>query len=250
MLDVRELAAKYGSYRVFSGINFSLGQSELLAVLGPNGAGKTTMLRCINAILKPACGSVVVEGCDVLRMSTESIAREIAYVAQKPEPARLTVFDSILLGRKPHMGWRVKGKDIALADATIRRLGLEHLALKYTDEISSGELQKVCIARALVQEPSVMLLDEPTSNLDLKNQLDILKTLKTVIAQHPVCAIMTMHDLNLAMRFADRFLLLKDGGIYAAGQCREINAGMIRHVYGIDVKIIDCEGYPHIVPLE
>ncbi len=248
ILEIQSLAASYGSHCVFRDIDFSLRRHELLAVLGPNGAGKTTLLRCINGILRPASGSVLVEGEDVIKLDAGAIARKIAYVAQKPEPARLTAFDSILLGRKPHMGWRIGDKDLALVDAMIRKLGLQQLALRYTDRISSGELQKVGIARALVQEPTVMLLDEPTSNLDLKNQIDIMKTIKDVIATHRVGAIMTMHDLNLAMRFADRFLLLKDGAIYAEGACEQIRAPMIKEAYGVDVKVMQCEGFPVIVP--
>lgn len=248
ILQVVKLAAKYGKLRVFENVGFSLRENELLAVIGPNGAGKTTLLRCINAILKPCQGTVEVQGENVLRMSGGRIARKIAYVAQKPEPARLTAFDTILLGRKPHIGWRVHKTDLAIVDSTIKRLGLRKLAMKYTDQMSSGELQKVSIARALVQDPVVMLLDEPTSNLDLKNQIEIMKTIKDVIAHHSVGAIMTMHDLNLAMRFADRFLLLKDGGIYATGDCGEISARMIRDVYGIDVNILHHDGYPVIVP--
>ncbi len=250
ILDVRRLAANYGKQPVFSGIDFTLGENELLAILGPNGAGKTTMLKCINGILKPKTGAVFVEGADMLRMPAAHIAKSIGYVAQKQEPARLTAFDAILLGRKPHMGWRVAGEDLRIADAAVKRLGLEKLALKYTDQMSSGELQKVSIARALVQEPTVLLLDEPTSSLDLKNQLEILRTIRTVITSHPVGAIMTMHDLNLAMRFADRFLLLKEGKIHAGGDTSLITPEMIKEVYGVDVTIITVRGFPVVLPCE
>lgn len=248
IMEVKNLSAGYGRRNVFEGIDFSLGENELLAILGPNGAGKTTMLKCINSVLSPRKGVVMVEGDDVSCMSSGEIARKVAYVAQKQEPARLTVFDAILLGRKPRMGWRVSGKDLEIVDAAIKRLGLESLMLKYTDSISSGELQKVSIARALVQEPSLLLLDEPTSNLDLKNQLEILQTIRAVIAAHRVGAVMTMHDLNLAMRFADRFVLLKDGGIHSSGDTDCITSGMIKDVYGVDVQISRAEGFPVMLP--
>lgn len=248
ILDVRRLAANYGRQPVFSGIDFTLRENELLAILGPNGAGKTTMLKCINGILKPKTGAVLIEGADILRMPAALIARSIGYVAQNQEPARLTAFDAILLGRKPHMGWRVAEKDLRIADAAVKRLGLEKLALKYTDQMSSGELQKVSIARALVQEPTVLLLDEPTSSLDLKNQLEILRTIRMAITSHPVGAIMTMHDLNLAMRFADSFLLLKDGRIHAGGDISGITPEMIKEAYGVDVRIITMQGCPVVLP--
>lgn len=248
IMQVKNLSAGYGRRNVFEGINFSLCENELLAVLGPNGAGKTTLLKCMNSVLRPGKGAVLVGGKDVSGMSSGEIALKVAYVAQKQEPARLTVFDAILLGRKPHMGWRISEKDLQVADAAIKRLDLGNLMLKYTDSISSGELQKVSIARALVQEPSLLLLDEPTSNLDMKNQLEILQTLRAVIAEHRVGAVMTMHDLNLAMRFADRFLLLKDGRIHSSGDAGCITPGMIKDVYGVDVKITRAEGFPVILP--
>ena len=250
ILDVQNLKAGYGKHTVFENINFSLGENELLAILGPNGAGKTTMLKCINAVHKPSAGAVLIKQRDVLAMSSSEIARNIAYVAQNQKPARLTAFDSILLGRKPRMGWRISDKDLKITGAAIKRLGLEKLTLQYTDRMSSGELQKVSIARALVQEPAVLLLDEPTSNLDLKNQLEILQTIRTVITEHPVGAVMTMHDLNLAMRFADRFILLKQGRIHSSGDTYKINPGMIKDVYGVKVNISTLQGFPVIVPCE
>ncbi len=250
ILDVRALAAKYGKYSVFEDVNFSLERHQLLAVLGPNGAGKTTMLKCVNAVLKPSAGAVMVEGADVLRMPSEIVARNMAYVSQRPEPARLTAFDAILLGRKPHMGWRIRKKDLEIVDAAVKRLHLGHLALKYTDSMSSGELQKVSIARALVQEPSVLLLDEPTSSLDLKNQMEILRTVRAVISSHPVAAVMSMHDLNTAMRFCDRFLMLKDGRIHAGGDFSRMTPEIIRQAYGVSVEIIKWRGLPVVIPRE
>lgn len=248
ILEVKNLSAGYGKQDVFKEINFNLRENELLAVLGPNGAGKTTLLKCINSMLPPRRGAVLVRGDDVSRMPPGKIARTVAYVAQKQEPARLAVFDAILLGRKPRMGWRISKKDLEIVDGAIKRLGLENLMLKYTDSISSGELQKVSIARALVQEPLLLLLDEPTSNLDLKNQLEILKTLRMVIASHRVGAVMTMHDLNLAMRFADRFILLKEGRIHSSGDSGCITPEIIRQVYGVDVQIVKAGGFPVIQP--
>jgi iron complex transport system ATP-binding protein len=250
ILDVKNLSAGYVRQTVFQNINFCLKEHELLSILGPNGSGKTTMLKCINCILKPKKGAVMVEGRDVLRMAPSNIAKKIGYVAQKEEPARLTAFDAIMLGRKPHMGWRVSKKDLKVVDSTIKRLGLENLTLKYIDQMSSGEMQKVSIARALVQEPTVLLLDEPTSNLDLKNQLEILQTIRLVIAEHNVGAIITMHDLNLAMRFSDQFLLLKNGSIYSGGHTDSITPEMIKQVYEVDVKIHKVNGFHFIQPCE
>ncbi len=137
-------------------------------------------------------------------MKPDEIALGIGYVAQKSESARLTVFDAVLMGRKPHIVWRVGEHDLKVVDSAIRRLHMGSLSLRYIDQLSGGELQKVAIARALVQEPKLMLLDEPTSSLDLKSQIDILTMLRRVVDEHKIGAVMTMHDLNTALRYADK----------------------------------------------
>jgi iron complex transport system ATP-binding protein len=241
---------RYDSRSVLRNIRFMLKAGELLAVLGPNGVGKTTLLKCINANLRPTAGSVLVDGLDVLRMDSMDIARRVGYVAQRAEAARLTVFDAVLLGRRPHLRWRLGEQDLRLAGAAIERLSLVPLAMRYIDQLSGGELQKVAIARALVQEPRLLLLDEPTSSLDLKNQIDILKIIRQVTDQHEVAAVMTMHDLNKALRWADKFIFLRDGAVFAAGRSNEVTAEMVAAVYGVPVEIHLHRGCPWIIPLE
>ncbi len=250
ILDVIGVEFRYDSRSVLRDIRFALKAGELLAILGPNGVGKTTLLKCINANLRPAAGSVLVDGLDVLKMDSMDIARRVGYVAQRTEAARLTVFDAILLGRRPHLRWRLSEQDLRLAGAAIERLSLEPLAMRYIDQLSGGELQKVAIARALVQKPRLLLLDEPTSSLDLRNQIDILKIIRQVTDQHEVAAVMTMHDLNKALRWADKFIFLKDGAVFAAGRSNEVTAGMVAAVYGVPVEIHLHRGCPWIIPLE
>jgi iron complex transport system ATP-binding protein len=249
MLSVDNLNIGYKDRReVLHNLGFNLGNGEILAILGPNGVGKTTLLRCINGIIKPWSGTVMVEGIDVSLITIGEVAKHLSYVAQHNEPLRITAFDAILLGRKPHLRWRVTNEDLSKVDSVLNSLGLKHLALRYINEMSGGELQKVSIARALVQEPKVLLLDEPTSSLDLKNQLDILGTIRRSVKEHGISAVMTMHDLNLALRFSDRFILLKEGRIYGSGKTEDIDAQMIESVYGVKVDIIDHEGRIVIIP--
>jgi iron complex transport system ATP-binding protein len=250
ILDVIGLEFRYNSRRILRDVRFALQAGELLAILGPNGVGKTTLLKCINANLRPAAGSVLVDGRDVLRMDSMEIARRVGYVAQRTEAARLTVFDAVLLGRRPHLGWRISEQDLHLTGAAIERLDLESLTMRHIDQLSGGELQKVAIARALVQEPRLLLLDEPTSSLDLRNQIDILKIIRQVVDQHKVAAAMTMHDLNKALRWADKFIFLKDGAVFAAGGSGQVTAEMVAAVYGVKVEIHLHRGYPWIIPLE
>lgn len=247
-LDVRGVGFSYRSHEVFRDLSFEVRPSEFVAILGPNGVGKTTLLRCLNALLRPTDGTVLVGGRDLLAMGRMEIAREMAYVAQRTEPVRLTAFDAVLLGRRPHMGLSLSPHDIGMTDAIISRLGLSGLALRYIDELSGGELQKVAIARALVQEPQVLLLDEPTSSLDLRNQLELLGLVRSVVQEHGISALMTMHDLNLALRFADRFILMKDGSIHAAGGPEVVTADLVREVYGVRVAVETLRGCRIVLP--
>ncbi len=248
ILSVQDLCIGYDQGLVLKDLNFKVAPREILGILGPNGAGKTTLLRCINRILKPSKGSVLVQERDVMSMRSEEIARNLSYVAQKAETGRMTAFDAVLLGRRPYLGWQVTHNDLRIVDAAIKRLGLEQLTLRHLDQMSGGELQKVCIARALVQEPTVMLLDEPTSSLDLKNQLEILRTIDFVVQEHELAAVMTMHDLNLALRFAHKFLFLKDGRIFYHGARDELTAEMVEAVYKVEVDILTHQGQLVIVP--
>jgi iron complex transport system ATP-binding protein len=249
ILDVDGVAFNYRSAPVIRDITFDLRPHQTLAILGPNGVGKTTLLKCMNAILRPKAGSVLIEGADLLTADRMEIARKVGYVPQRCEAGRMTVFDAVLLGRRPHIGWDVTEKDIRIVEAAIRMLHLEDLKLRYIDEMSGGELQKVSIARALVQEPRVLLLDEPTSSLDLKNQLEILGIVRHVTAEHDVAAVMTMHDLNMALRYADRFILLKDGVIHAAGGPDVVTPETIEAVYGVPVTVERYNGFRFVVPL-
>lgn len=249
-LRVNNVCFSYNGTPVLKDVNFSVDRAELLVILGPNGAGKTTLLKCMNAIHKPGKGAVMVRDHDVFRLDSDDIARLLGYVPQKVEPARLSVFDAVLMGRKPHIKWRVREQDIRIVDAALKRLSLSPLSLRYIDSLSGGELQKVSIARALVQEPDVLLLDEPTSSLDLRNQLEILRTVRAVVKGHKVSAVMTMHDLNTALRYGDKFIFLKNGTIHGCGGKESVTADTIRQVYGVKVEIEMRRGCPVVHPVD
>ncbi|HEQ70869.1 MAG TPA: ABC transporter ATP-binding protein [Spirochaetia bacterium] len=247
-LAVRGLTYAYRSREVLHDLSFQVSPHQIVAILGPNGAGKSTLLKCLNGILTPAPGTVRIGPDDIRALSRRETARRIGYVAQRQEVSRLTAFDAVLLGRHPHLRFRVRETDLSKTAAILERLHLTDLALRHTDELSGGELQKVSIARAMVQEPSLLLLDEPTSFLDLKNQVEILKLIRSVVDGHQVAAVMSLHDVNTAVHYADRLLFLKDGRTTAECTGHDITPDLIREVYGIDVTVHHTNDYPVIVP--
>lgn len=248
VLTADRLDFSYGRRQVLSDIAFAVDRKEMVAVLGNNGAGKSTLLKCLNGILSAEKGTVLINGKEVSNMTRLEVARNVGYVAQRYESSRVTVFDAVLLGRKPHMGWEVSKKDLDVTEEVLTLMGLESFALRYTDELSGGELQKVVVARALAQDPEVLLLDEPTSNLDMKNQLELLDILQKIKEEKNVAIILTMHDLNLALRYAEKFVLLKDSTVFAFGDRSVMTGDNIGQVYNVGVSIEEINGVSVVVP--
>jgi len=247
--EVNGINFAYRSRSVLNDVSFTVNADDLVSVLGPNGVGKTTLIKCINKVLTPKTGSVQIEGSGLHSMSKKDIAKNIGYVAQKSETSKTTVFDSVLLGRKPHFEWDVTEKDIRLAGRVLRLLGLDGLALKYIDEISGGEYQLVQIARVLVQQPKVILLDEPTSSLDLSNQHMIMHLIRNIVKKNHMAAIMIIHDLNLAIRHSDKFIMMKEGKVYSAGSHEIITPENIKAVYNIEAYVESVRGIPVVIPI-
>jgi iron complex transport system ATP-binding protein len=249
ILSVQGLRFTYPSRQVLDEISFSVDKGDCLAVLGTNGVGKSTLLKCLNRILKPQSGTVFIKKDELSSLGRTELARKLGYVSQKQEIVRCTVFDAVLLGRTPYIKWDVNQKDLEVTEKVLRMLDLEGFSMRYLDELSGGELQKVVIARALAQEPEVLLLDEPTSNLDLKNQLEVVGIIKKVVRTQKIAAVVTMHDLNLALRFANKFLMLKNGTIFAAGGMDIMTPENVESVYSVPVTIERCREVPVVVPL-
>jgi iron complex transport system ATP-binding protein len=249
ILSVAGVRFAYNGRPVLNDLAFEVKAGEIVAVLGINGAGKSTLLKCINRILKPARGTVLLDGHDVHRMSRSESARSFGYVPQHQAREEITVFDAVLLGRRPHIKWAATRRDMEVAERAIGDTGLSSLAMRSVSTLSGGEAQMVLIARALAQEPGVLLLDEPTSNLDVRNQIEVMGLLREVTTKKRLVAMVSIHDLNLSLRFADRFLMLKGGSVYAAVDRRSLSADIIREVYEVDVVMGEVAGHPVAVPV-
>ena len=249
ILSVAGIEFSYNGRPVLKDVTCEVLPGEILAVLGVNGAGKSTLLKCMNGILKAQKGCVLLDKQEVALMERNERARNFGYVPQHRGEEEMVVFDAVLLGRKPWIGWSASERTWRswTGSSISWRSSLSPSALYST--LSGGEAQKVLIARALAQEPEVLLLDEPTNSLDVKNQVEIMALLKRVVREHKLIAAVSIHDLNLALRFADRFLMLKDGSVYAITETSGISREMIRDVYGIDVLLGDIGGWPVAVPI-
>lgn len=247
MIRTENLRFAYNTKEILDKISFEVKQGEILFIIGPNGCGKSTLLKCLNGILKPD-GAVYVGEDEIKFLSNREIAKRIGYVPQRAETNHLTVFDMVLLGRKPHIRWGMSNKDIEIVKRVIRMLGLEALSLRRLTELSGGELQKVIIARALAQEPKIILLDEPTNNLDLKNQIEVMKMLTEIAKKQKISVIVTMHDLNMASLYADRIIMLKDSKIFVMGGVEILAPENIEEVYGLKVSVLNHDGKPLIIP--
>jgi iron complex transport system ATP-binding protein len=248
VLHVENVSFSYGNREILGGISFDAKENEIVSILGPNGVGKTTLLKCLCGIYRPGAGRVSVGGADVTGLAGKELAKKIGYVPQSAPVSRTTVYDSVLLGRRPHIDMMITRKDLDIVSSVIDALDMSDLALRYLTEISGGEFQKVQIARAMAQEPSVLILDEPTNNLDLSNQHMSMHMISDAVRSRGMCTLMTMHDVNLAIHYSDRLMFIKDGTIYAYGGSDIVTEDLVRDVYGIEADVIEHRGGPLVVP--
>ena len=244
----------YSSRPILKKISMELRPSEMLGVIGPNGSGKSTLIQCIDGLLKPKNGSILLDGTDIKGISRREMAKKVGYVPQTSSRSFFpsTVLDTVLMGRRPHLGWRSTGADVKKAIKVLRLMGIEDLAMNDINQLSGGQQQKVLIARALAQEPSVLLLDEPTSNLDIKHQLEVVEIIREMVMERDISAIMAVHDLNLASKYTDRIIMMKEGNIVDQGTPSEVlTPENIRSVYGVVAEVIKNNGgSPHIIPVK
>ena len=243
MMEIKNVAYHYkGGPQVLQDVSFTLEPGQFLAILGNNGAGKSTLLKCFNHILKPDAGEVLLDGENLLSMSAREVAKRVAFVSQSVPSTQMTVHDVVMLGRRPYMKWGFTEEDHAIVHDAMHRLDVEDMRGRFLNQLSGGEKQKVMLARALAQQPKVLLLDEPTSALDIQNQYQVLNLVRSICHKDQITAIVVIHDLNLALRFCDRFLLLKGGEVFRYGDRSVLDGEALRQVYGVQAKVVEVEG--------
>jgi len=241
-LQVKDLHFSYGSVPALEGVTFKVNAGEMLGIVGPNGSGKSTLLRCLARILKPRTGTVYLDGRNLRTLRGLEVGRCLGYVP--PPGARAafsaTVLETVLQGRRPYLIWGVERRDLEVVTQALGYLGLTELAERLLGELSSGQQQKVFIARALAQEPEVLLLDEPTATLDIRYQLEVMALIRRLATEKGRVVVAVLHDLNLAGRFADRLLLLHQGKIFAAGTAKVVlTPENLRAVYGVEAVVTE-----------
>jgi iron complex transport system ATP-binding protein len=252
-IHIRDLEFRYAADVVLKDIRLEMMPGECVAIVGPNGAGKSTLIRCINGLLKPQKGVINIDHQNIETLSRKQIARKLSYVPQSTGTTfPLSVFDMLLLGRKPHVSWNSGNHDKHKVLTVLKRLNIEHLALKNFNELSGGQQQKVIIARALVQETDVLLLDEPISNLDIRHQLEVMDIIRKLVDDTGILAIMIVHDLNIAARYSDRIIMMDNGRVVVSGPPEDVLVGeKISSVYNVEVEVSmsGIDKKPYIVPL-
>ena len=243
MLNIENLSYRYhGGPKVLDNISFQVEDGEFLAILGNNGVGKSTMLKCFNKILEPQTGKIMLDDDDLVKLSGREVAQKIAFVAQNVPSTQMTVHDMVMLGRKPYMKWGFTEEDHQIIHEVMDRLNIAHIRGRFLNQLSGGQRQKAMLARALAQKPKVLLLDEPTSSLDIQNQYQVLQMVKEICKENRITAIVVIHDLNLALRFCDRFLLLRKGQIYRYGGKEILDRKALLEVYKVHAQVVEVNG--------
>ena len=249
-VDLRELEFGYDPKDpVLKGISYVLDRPEFVCIMGPNGVGKSTLIHCINKILRPTGGAVFVNDMDVSKTKLRDLSSHMGYVPASSEDSfPLTVVDTVMVGLQNDYKFGGNKDDLKKVHDVLKLLKIEHLAMRDFNELSAGQHQKVVLARGLVRSPEIVLLDEPTSHLDIKHQIEVTKVLSRLPKEKGMLVIMISHDINITAKFADRIIMLHDGKIFAVGTPEEVlTKENIRTVYGVDADIIQVRGRPHVV---
>jgi len=254
-LRISGIDCYYGSFKALDNVNFSVREDEFVGILGPNGSGKTTILKAISRTLKPIVGTVFLDDTNIYDMDNRAVAKNVAVVPQETiATCDFTALDIVLMGRNPYIDrFRQESReDLAITKRVMELTNTWNFAERSVNELSGGEKQRVIIARALTQEPKILLLDEPTTHLDISNQLEIMDLIKQLCKTKKMLIIAVFHDFNLAARYCDSLILLKEGKIVAVGESsKTLTSENVRKVFSVDtiVKKHPITGFLHVIPI-
>ncbi len=251
IISVNDVRCGYGEGReVLGGVSFRIDEPEYVCIIGPNGVGKSTLIKVVDGIIKPSSGNVEVYGKDVSEYGLRDLSKIIGYVPVTSSDFNvLSVLDTVLIGRYSRQRWRTTREDIAIAYKSLKAMEIEGLAERNFNEISAGQRQKASISRGLVQEPDILMLDEPTANLDVRHQIYVSAFLRKLSDRAGMTCFTVSHDLNLAAKYATKVIVLrKPGVVYAIGDPKSvITERMVRDVYEVECDVIDDRGTPHVM---
>jgi iron complex transport system ATP-binding protein len=254
MLRIEDVSVNYGERGVLEHVTFSIASGQVVALVGPNGAGKSTLIRAVSGVLPIKHGDVHINGSLLSKLSSMERARYLAVVPQaRSLPPAFTVYESVMLGRTPHLGWlgRTGPHDHERVQYALEQTQMLPLAERYVGELSGGEQQRVLLARALAQDTPVLLLDEPTTHLDLQHRESLIRLIRELASKKNLAILMVLHDLNLAGLYADRVALLVAGQLQAIGSAAEVlTEGLLSRVYQMPVRVIPHPEYgtPLVLP--
>lgn len=252
MTTLQTIGMDFGYTRdtdILKGIDLEMCNPQLISVIGPNGAGKTTLIHCLNKLLSPTKGTVLIDDRDVSGYKAKELAKKIGYVPYTSgDSFPMSVVDTVLMGRNPHKKWNTLHEDMKIVEEALEMMDISDLAMRPFNELSAGQHQRVMLARGLAQQPEVLLLDEPTANLDIKHQMDVIRLLKKQSVLKGIMVVMISHDINIAAKYSDNIIMMRDGEIFAVGTPQDvITAENIKAVYGVDSQLIDHGGRPHVI---
>jgi len=243
-MEMENLELAYGHKVVVSDFTFGVEAGEMLGLIGPNGSGKSTIIRAISRVITPLSGRMLLGGRDIMKIPRSELACLLGVVPQIAIlPGTFTAFEIVLMGRNPHLGFlqHESARDIDIAWQAMEMTRTHTFARRRVNELSGGEIQRVVIARVLAQEPESILLDEPTASLDISHQVEVLDLIKKLCRENGLTVVIVLHDLNLAVQYCDRLVLMKEGTLYARGTPYEVvSEENIRAVYGAEGCV-----YPH-----
>ena len=253
LLEVRDLQKYYeDGYHAVRGVSYKIPSGMLVGLIGPNGCGKSTMMKCINRMHDPSSGDILIDGESVLTKTPSEVARLVSNVpAELRTSFGLTVYETVMMGRYPflkNVWWETENDESVVVDA-MRKFGVEHLQDRQLNMLSSGEMQRVLIAKAYVQEPRLMLVDEPTSHLDMKYKLQVMEYLKSM-SKTDMTVLVAEHDISLMARYCDLCIIMKQGRIVTIGDPKVvITEDLIREVYEVEARVgLDADGEVYVLP--